>query len=165
MAALTAVAPYDWKDHLDQRVYRVAAPLDGPTLAGLKLVYDERPNAEIKDAEAERKHTDLGYGLGIVVSKEAVLTEVVWESPAFKAGLTTGTVLVAVNGRAYSGELLKEALTAAKEGSVAIELLVKNQDRYRSVSLDYHGGLRYPHLAPVAGLPDRLAEILKPRRP
>jgi predicted metalloprotease with PDZ domain len=165
VSALTAVAPYDWKDHLDQRVYRVAAPLDGPTLAGVKLVYDERPNAEIKDAEAERKHTDLGYGLGIVVSKDAALTEVVWESPAFKAGLTVGTTLVAINGRGYSGELLKEAVMVAKTAAAPLELLVKNQDRYRTVSLDYHGGLRYPHLEPVAGLPDRLAEILKPRRP
>jgi predicted metalloprotease with PDZ domain len=93
-----------------------------------------------------------------------LLTEVVWEGPAFKAGLTTNTTLVAVNGRAYSGELLKDAVTQAKSGSEPIELLVKNQDRYRTVRIDYHGGLLYPHLEQIPGTNDGLSAILKSRR-
>ncbi len=163
--ALNEVAPYDWKGFLEQRVYATSAPLDGLQWAGLKLVYDDRPNASIKDAERERKNLDLSYSLGLVVSKDSVLTEVVWEGPAFKAGLTTNTTLVAVNGRSYSGELLKEALLHAKTAAEPIELLVKSQDRYRTVLIDYHDGLRYPHLVPIAGATDRLVEILKARRP
>jgi len=159
------VAPFDWRGFLEARVDAVAAPLDGPALAGLALVYDEHPGVVVKDGERERRNTDLSFSLGLVISRDAVLTEVVWESPAFKAGLTTGMTLVAVNGRAYSGDLLKEAVTQAKSAAEPLELLVRSQDRYRTVKIDYHGGLRYPHLAPGAAGPDRLVEILAPRRP
>ena len=163
--ALNDVSPYDWRSFLEARVDAVAAPLDGPALAGLKLVYDEQPNALIKDGERDRKNTDLGFSLGLVISKDAVFTEVVWESPAFRAGLTSGMTLVAVNGRSYSGDLLKEAVTRARGAEEPLELLVKSQDRYRTVKVDYRGGLRYPHLASVDGAADRLGEILAPRRP
>jgi len=163
--ALDDVAPFDWRGFLEARVDAVAAPLDGPALAGLALVYDEHPGVVVKDGERERRNTDLSFSLGLVISRDAVLTEVVWESPAFKAGLTTGMTLVAVNGRAYSGDLLKEAVTQAKSAAEPLELLVRSQDRYRTVKIDYHGGLRYPHLAPGAAGPDRLVEILAPRRP
>jgi predicted metalloprotease with PDZ domain len=128
-------------------------------------VYDEQPNALVRDGEHDRRSTDLSYSLGLGISKDAVVTEVVWESPAFRAGLTTGMTLVAVNSRSYSGELLKDAVTRAKGSEEPLELLVKSQDRYRTVKIDYHGGLRYPHLRPGAGGPDRLQEILAPRRP
>jgi predicted metalloprotease with PDZ domain len=162
--ALNDVAPFDWRGFLEARVEAVAAPLDGPALAGLTLVYDERPNALVKDGERERRNTDLSYSLGLVISKDSVFTEVVWESPAFRAGLTSGMTLLAVDGRAYSGELLKEAVSRARGSEEPLELLVKSQDRYRTVKIDYHGGLRYPHLTTVAGGPDRLGEILAPRR-
>ncbi len=92
-----------------------------------------------------------------------MLTEVVWEGPAFKAGLTTNTTLVAVNGRAYSAELLKDAITRAKDGGKPIELLVRNQDRFRTVTIDYRDGLQYPHLVPIEGRADGLAAVLAPR--
>jgi predicted metalloprotease with PDZ domain len=160
---LNAVAPYDWQGFLDARVTQPDAPLDGPALAGLTLVFDDKPNLVIKEGERERKNTDLGYGLGIVVSKDALLTEVVWDSPAFQAGLTVNTTLVAVNGRSYSSELLKEAVSRARSDNGPIELLVKNQDLYRTLAIDYRGGLRYPHLVPVAGATDHLAEIIRAR--
>jgi hypothetical protein len=58
-----------------------------------------------------------------------------------------------------------------KEGKVAdlrwagpaVELLVKEGDRYRSVKVDDHGGLRYPKLVRVESVPDRLTAILAPR--
>jgi predicted metalloprotease with PDZ domain len=161
--ALDKVAHDDWKGFLEARVLATNAPLDGPTLAGLKLVFDEKPNLMVRDAERERKTVDLGFGLGLVVGKDAVLAEVVWGSPAYDAGLANGTTLVAVNGRAYSGELLKDAVTQAKDAGTAIELLVRNQDRFRTVKIDYRGGLHYPHLVPIDGKADRLGEILKPR--
>lgn len=161
--ALNDVAPFDWQGWIDERVYRTSAPLDGITQAGLKLVYDDKPNAVIKASEKTGKHNDFSYGLGITVSKDSVLSEVVWESPAFKAGLVPGMTVVAVGGRAYTGELLKDAITAAKSGDAPIELLLKQGDRYRTIKIDYRGGLRYPHLVPLEGTTDALAEILKAR--
>jgi hypothetical protein len=42
--------------------------------------------------------------------------------------------------------------------------MVKEFDRYRTVSIDYHGGLRYPHLQRIEGTPDRLSAIFAPRK-
>jgi hypothetical protein len=42
-------------------------------------------------------------------------------------------------------------------------LLVKNGDRYSTVRIDYHEGLRYPHLERDAGVPPRLDQILDAR--
>ncbi len=86
----------------------------------------------------------------------------VWDSPAFNAGVAKGMTLVAVNGRAYKPEFLKDAIIAGKDGT-PIELLLKNYDLYRSVKIDYRGGLQYPHLERIDGTPDRLDEILKSR--
>ena len=83
-------------------------------------------------------------------------------SPADKAGLGPGMVIVAVNGRKFSGDLLKNALDDAKGGSTPIELIVSNTGYYKIVPLDYHGGQKYPHLEKVAGAADLLDEILKP---
>ncbi|MEP7311147.1 MAG: hypothetical protein ABI859_01075 [Pseudomonadota bacterium] len=155
----------DWRDFLERRVNLVNAPLlDGLTRAGWRLVYNDKPNATIRDSEKSRKVTDLSYSLGATTNSAGLLTEVVWDGPAFKAGLTNNTTLVAVNSRAFSGELLKEAVTQAKSGGEPIELLVRNQDRYRTVRIDYRGGLLYPHLEQIPGANDALSAILKPRR-
>ncbi|MEJ0037807.1 MAG: hypothetical protein WDO68_17315 [Gammaproteobacteria bacterium] len=69
---------------------------------------------------------------------------------------------MAVNGRAYKSEYLKQAVVDAKASGAAIELLVKTADRYRTVSVAYRGGPRYPHLERIEGRPDRLTKILSP---
>ena len=43
-----------------------------------------------------------------------------------------------------------------------MELIVENTGFFRVIRLDYHGGERYPQLERVAGVPDRLDDILKP---
>lgn len=161
---LSRVAPFDWQGFFAARVDAPNAPLlDGVARAGYRLVYNDQPNAAIRDIEKARKITDLGYSLGFVVSGASVLTEVVWDSPAFKAGLTTNTTLVAVNGRAYTAELLKQAVTEAAKGGPVIELIVRNQDRFRTVQIDYRGGLQYPHLERIEGRPDGLAALFSAR--
>jgi predicted metalloprotease with PDZ domain len=97
------------------------------------------------------------------VGRESKLTDVLWEGPAYAAGLTVGTQIVAVNGVTYDSDRLKEAVKGTKTNSAAIELLVKNGDRYSTVRIDYHEGLRYPHLERNAGVPARLDQILDPR--
>jgi hypothetical protein len=73
--------------------------------------------------------------------------------------------LVAVNGRRWTPELLRTAITAAKTDTAPIELLVENQDYFKACKVDYHGGERYPHLERDAAKPDLLTEILKPLTP
>jgi hypothetical protein len=71
---------------------------------------------------------------------------VLWDSAAFKAKLTESSVLLAVNGAAYSADVLKDAIRSARTTQLPIELIVKNGDRFRVLNLDYHDGLRYPRL-------------------
>ncbi|MEY2855047.1 MAG: hypothetical protein RL030_2179 [Pseudomonadota bacterium] len=161
--SLNKVAPFDWARFLRDRVTGLDQPvLQGVERAGYRLVYGDKPNAATRDIEKTARATDLSYSVGIVVSRDNALTEVVWDGPAFKAGLTTNTTLIAVNGRAYSAELMKDAITAAKDGK-PIELLVRNQDRFRAVTIDYRGGLQYPHLVPIEGRQDGLTAVLSPR--
>jgi predicted metalloprotease with PDZ domain len=88
---------------------------------------------------------------------------VLWGGPAFRAGLTTTTTVVAVNGRACTPELLRAAVAAAATGGPLVELIVRSGDRFRTVVIDYRDGLRYPHLEPLNAREDRLAKLLAPR--
>ncbi|MNY79122.1 hypothetical protein D3C86_2196210 [compost metagenome] len=58
--------------------------------------------------------------------------------------------------------MLRAAVTAAKGNDKPIELLVKKGAKYRTILLDYHGGLKYPRLERIPGTPDRLQTILSP---
>jgi hypothetical protein len=78
--------------------------------------------------------------------------------------MTVGAQIVAVNGTAFDGDRLKSAINDAKQNASPIELLVKNSDRFRTVVLDYHNGLRYPHLERDGSGPARLDQILTPRK-
>jgi hypothetical protein len=63
----------------------------------------------------------------------------------------------------YTPERLTEAIAAAKGAGPAVELLVKEGERYRQVMIDYHSGLRYPKLVRIDSIPDRLSAILAPK--
>ncbi|CAN5844111.1 M61 family metallopeptidase [soil metagenome] len=163
---LNAVQPYDWAAFLRTRLdgHGPGAPLEGLKRGGYRLVYADTPTDYAKAEEARRKATDLTYSLGLVAGKDGDLTAVQWEGVAFKAGLAEGVKLVAVNGVAYDGDRLKAALTAAKGGKDPIELIVRSGERYRTVKLDYHDGLRYPRLERMVGTPARLDDILAARK-
>ena len=100
--------------------------------------------------------------IGLVVDKKDVINNVEWGSPAFDAGMTVGATLLAVNGRAYKEELLKNAITAAKAHRKPIALLIKSDDTYRTVSVNYIDGIRHPHLERVEGTMDRLGAVFAP---
>jgi len=87
-----------------------------------------------------------------------------WDGPAMKAGVTVGTEIVAVNGNAYDADDLKDVITDAKANNAPIQLLLKDSDQYRTVSVNYRGGLRYPHLERLPGTPALLDDLLAPRK-
>lgn len=166
VSSLNAVEPYDWAKFLHERVDAVGtgAPLDGLKRGGFRLVYDDQANLLLKSEEGLGKFKDFTFSIGVTVNKDGTLTGVLWDSPAFKAGLTVGMTLMAVNGAPYSDDDLIDAVRASAASPAPIELIVKTQDRFRVVHLDYHGGLRYPHLQRIEGAPDRLDAILAARK-
>jgi predicted metalloprotease with PDZ domain len=164
--ALNAVEPYDWAGFLRQRLDSVArpAPLAGLARGGYRLVYSDKENEYEKGRETERKVTSLLYSLGVDIDeKDGTIINVMWGSPAFEAAITEGMQILAINGENYSGDLLKRTITAATTQSGRIELILKLNDRYRVADVDYHGGLRYPHLERDATTPALLDAILAPR--
>jgi len=162
--ALNRVQPHDWSKFLRARLdgHGPGAPLDGLNRGGYKLVYKETPSEYFKNEEERRKISDLTYSLGMIIGNEGKLTEVLWEGLAYQKGLTVGTQIIAVDGIAYNIDRLKAAIKDAQKTGASIELLVKNGDHYRTVRMDYHDGLRYPHLERT-GAVAFLDQILAPR--
>ncbi len=162
--ALNAVAPFDWNDFLRKRLdsHGPRAPLDGLTRAGWRVVYRDKPTPFLEHVEGMSHATDLSHSLGLVVGKDSHIDELIWGSPGFNAGAAPGQTLEAVNGLAYTGDRLKDAVRAAQSGK-PVELLVRTFDRFSTLSIHYTGGLRYPDLERIDGTPDGLADIFKPR--
>ncbi len=166
IATLNGVYRYDWTAFLHQRVDLVApnAPLAGLTLSGYQLVYKDEPNGAAKAfAKGGGGGADFGYSLGFGVDKDGKLVAVQWGSPAFAAALRAGDELIAVGQRAYSDDVLKEAITAAKDGKTPIRLTVKRDEAVRVYAIPYSGGLRYPHLVKTGKGQGPLDLLLKPR--
>ncbi|MFN7109761.1 MAG: peptidase M61, partial [Brevundimonas sp.] len=168
VAALNGVVANDWaaflRTRLDATGPNAHAPLDGLTRAGWRLAYGETPTAYQKTLFGELKRNDFTYSLGFQTGENNAIRSVQWGSPAFTAGLAPGMEIVAVNGQASTPDRLAAAVTAAKDPAVSVTLIVKDGDQYKTVALDYHDGLRYPRLERVAGTPDRLSDILTPRK-
>ena len=163
VATLNGVMAHDWATFLRDRLDGKVGLTGGIEASGWKLVYKDEPSALAKSRDS-RGGADFVYSLGLTLDKEGKIGDVRWDSPAFDAGLGSGTTVVAVNGQEYGKELLEDAVKAAKTGEAPIQLMVKEFDRYRTVSIDYHGGLRYPHLERIEGKPDRLTPIFTARK-
>jgi predicted metalloprotease with PDZ domain len=172
--ALNTVQPYDWAGFLRTRVYEVApnVPEDGFTRGGYRLVYNDNEPEWWKKAESIRGAsfaTSLGFSVrsemgGGGPSAPGGIDQVGWDSLAFKAGITPDMQLQAVNDQKYTPAVLREAILAAEKSQQPIKLLLKRGDDFVTVSLDYHGGMRYPHLERVESTPDRLDAILAPAK-
>ena len=163
--ALNAVQAYDWAVFFRERVFEVApkVPENGFTQGGYRLVYNDTEPDWLKHADPQRG-AGFSSSLGFYVGQDGKIESVVWEGLAYKAGITPQMQLEAVNDQKYTPALLNETILAAEKNQQPIKLLLKRGDDFRTVSLDYHGGLRYPHLERVPSTPGRLDEIIAPVR-
>ena len=165
VATLNSVYPHDWKTFLRERLDGRTGLTAGIEAAGWKLVFKDTPNPYAKGSANPRwSGADFVYSLGLAIGKDGMISDVRWDSPAFNAGIGSGTTVVAVNGQAYTQDVLEDAVKAAKDNTAPIELLVKDFDRYRTIQINYHGGLRYPRLERIEGRPDYLTPILTARK-
>ena len=120
-------------------------------MAGYKLVWKDTPNPFTKGRMTSQKYVDLIYSLGVALDSSGKVTTTIWDGPAFNAGIVNGTQILAIDGEAYSKDLMTDAIAAAgKKGGKPIELLVKRGERFDTIAIDYKGGLRYPWLEPAA---------------
>jgi predicted metalloprotease with PDZ domain len=170
--ALNTVQLYDWAGLLRTRVYEVNpnVPENGFTQGGYRLVYNDNEPEWLKKAESVRGvsfATSLGFSVKSDISgpdSHGGIDQVWWDSLAFKAGITPDMQLQAVNDQKYTPAVLRETILAAEKSQEPIKLLLKRGDEFVTISLDYHGGMRYPHLERVETTPDRLDAILAPAK-
>ena len=147
---LNGIVPFDWRGLLVRRTteHAAGAPKAGFERNGYRLVYTDQPT-KAAQANARLRGSDYTYSLGLTVDKDGNLNSVLWDGPAFKAGLSAGAQILAVGGTAFSDDALKAAVIAAKGTKAPIVLTVKKGSAVTTASLDWHGGLRYPHLEKI----------------
>jgi predicted metalloprotease with PDZ domain len=163
---LNAVYPYDWPKFLHDRMQLPGqpAPVAGIERAGYRLVWRDVPNAYDRDKMKSAKNFELTHSLGLTIDKDGVAGSILWNGPAFRADIVNGTKIIAVDGMSYSKDRLESAIRTATDGKTPVRLLVERGGRYRSVDIDYHGGLRWPHLEKTGAGPDWFDRLLAPKR-
>jgi predicted metalloprotease with PDZ domain len=161
VSALNAVAPFDWAAFFHSRLDSTSpdAPVEGIENGGWKVVFNSQP------FKFQGRQSDPGdlYSLGLQLAGDGTVRDVVVGSPAFAAGLSSEMKVIGVNDRVYSQDLLEDAIKASGNSTQPISLLVVADDYIRTLTIDYHGGQRYPHLVRQEGLPDYIDELIKPR--
>jgi predicted metalloprotease with PDZ domain len=159
---LNQVVAYDWRGFWTERLtnHGPGAPLDGIEGGGWKVVYDETESEMFRGAESSYHIVGAGvYSIGIQLRDDGTIGDTIEGMPAALAGIGPGMKLIAVNGRRYSADVLREALKAGKDAKGPLELLIENTDYYKTYRIDYHGGEKYPHLVRDESKPDLLTEI------
>src|SRR5581483_11763883 len=162
---LNQVAPYDWKGFWTERLtnHGPGAPLGGVEGSGWKLIYDETRSDMTHAFESDHKVIDAAYSIGMIIKDDGGIIDTIEGMSAATAGIGPGMKLVAVNGRRFTIDVLRDALRAGKNSSEPLELLVENTEYYKTYKLDYHAGEKYPHLVRDESKPDLLGDIVKAR--
>ncbi|MBC3876874.1 M61 family metallopeptidase [Undibacterium sp. FT79W] len=163
ISTLNEIQPFDWGHFLQERLEGLQSktPTASLELAGWKLVYTEKPSEYAKATE-DTQDGDFLYSLGFSLDKTGKITRLLLNTPAGKANILSGSLIIAVNGKSYKADALKSAITNAKTQKQAIELIVRHGEYYRTIKLDYFEGLKYPALVRNNLVPDRLSKILTP---
>lgn len=164
-AALAAVQPADWRTLIRRHLDSTGAGtlLAGLESAGWHLEYSAAKNAYVETEQRRNKRTDRTWSVGLTLDEKGVITDVMEDRPAARAGAGPGMQIVAVDGRRYTPAVLDAAIDEAHEHHRPIELMVESGDYYRTLTVAYFDGRRYPHLKRIEGRPDTLSQVLRPR--
>jgi len=126
VAALGAVYPgQDWDALIRDRIERPGSGItdDLPRRLGYSLVYVVEPSSlQSKDLQ-EESGADLTSSLGVRVSRDGDVRAVLRGSPADAAGVAHDARVMAVNGRLFTPERLRDAVRDSSE-SGGVDLIV-----------------------------------------
>ena len=160
VATLNSVAPYDWTgflhQHLDSK--SAAAPAGGIEKGGWSLTYNDKPIG----LPGRRGGAGDAYSIGLQLNPEGVVTDSIVGSPAYKAGISSAMKVIGVDGRLYTHDLLEDAIKAAQDSKQPIALTYVDDDYIHTANIDYHDGIRFPHLTRDNSKPDYLDELIRP---
>lgn len=161
-ALLNGVVAYDWHGFFEKHVYDIAprAPQNLLARTGWKIVYTDKPNTFDEAADKLRHSIDDWYSLGLQINAKGTVSDVKENSPAWTAGLSPGTAIVAVDGQSFTPAVLDYAIKQAQTANTPIRLLAQKTGWFGTYTINYRGGLRYPHLVRIPNTPDMLAKIM-----
>jgi predicted metalloprotease with PDZ domain len=164
VSTLNEVAPNDWAAFLRARLDGLSTktPLEALENSGWKLVYNEQPNEMLANEEILAHRADFTFTVGMIVSDDGAVVDVTHGGTAYDAGIAPGMKIVAVNGAQYSPENLREAIGNAKTVLNPIQFIVANGAQFKTMSMEYHDGLKFPHIERDGAKPDYLGEITHP---
>lgn len=172
VSALDAVQPYDWRgflrnwlDGVDQQV----PLLSGIEASGWRLVYTDTPSRyqkaleNVGEGELSRAGINAMFSVGLFLNRKGQIEDVLWNGPAFKAGLAPGMKLIAINGRQYSTSVLRTEIAQADQTRKPLQIRAQDDGVTTIYTVNYDGGLKYPHLVRAQGKTDYLKQILAPQ--
>lgn len=161
---LRDIVDEDWSAFFIGKLHNTHAdaPLAGIKRGGYQLVYRDTPSDMWQAKERLSGIRSFIFSLGLSVTSDGDVQEVLWDSPAYHAAITAGTKLVGIDERAFDSEGLSRAIAQAAGGE-SIRLLTQTGKHQREVEIACPAGHRYPHLEPIDGARRRLDEILAPR--
>ncbi|MBS0486383.1 MAG: M61 family metallopeptidase [Proteobacteria bacterium] len=169
--ALNAVQPFDWDGFLRNWLESVGEQvplLSGIDASGWRLTYTDKRSGyqnaleNVGNGELEGKGINELFSLGLFLDKTGKVEDVLWNGPAFKAGLAPGMKLVTVDGHAYTTQALRDAMLGAKRTKKPLRVGAEGDGITTAYAVEYADGLRYPHLIRAQGERDYLEQILAP---
>jgi len=172
VAALDKVEPYTWADFLNGWVNGLGEQvplLSGIDASGWRLVYTNKPSGyqnaleNVGMGELEGKGINAMSTIGVFLKNDGKVVDVLWDGPAFKAGLAPGMKLISINDRAFSSSVLREEIISVQKNKKPLQLRVENDGIKALHAIHYDGGLKYPNLIRAPGKTDYLQQILAPK--
>jgi predicted metalloprotease with PDZ domain len=173
VAGLNAVQPCDWATFLHGWLDGVGDEvplLSGLERSGWRLVYTDQPSRyqkaieNVGNGEFSASGVNEMFSVGLFLKHDGKVVDVLWNGPAFKAGLAPDMKLVAIDGKPYSTQVLRDAIAQTHRERKPLQVRAQVDGVTRRYTVDYDGGLKYPHLVRLPGKPDYLKEILAPKR-
>jgi predicted metalloprotease with PDZ domain len=158
VAALQRTQPYDWESFIRSRFYGPPQGLPAASFvaAGWQLSYGDVPETPFTGA------VDYRPTFGAYVTMNGRINGMLAGSLAERAGLEDGMTILGVNGALFTIPRLQEAVRATKGGKTPLELLVADENRYRTVHIEGLNGARFPTLVRDPSHPDLFAAITAP---
>lgn len=156
VAGLNKVVPNDWASLLRTRFYtpQPEPPVNGLVAAGWDLTYSAQPN--VGDAWWSPEYAKLRRALGITVKGDGTIDDLLFDTPADRAGLTIGMKITAVNDRPFSSDVLREVAAVKKP----FTLTVQKDGKVWPIEVGPATEPDRPHLTRRTGQTDWLTTIL-----
>lgn len=172
--ALNAVQPFDWSSFLHTWLDGTGEQvplLSGIDSSGWRLDYSDQPSRyenaveNVGEEELSRKGVNRMASVGLFLDHQGKVEDVLWNGPAFKAGLAPGMTIIAIDGRPWSTEVLDSEIAQEQKSGKPLQITAKIDGVVGTYSVDYTGGPKFPHLVRVPGTTDYLQQILAPKPP